>query len=72
MKTITRSNASTLRSEKPAIAAPTQEQIRARAFQIYQMRDGNGVSGDDVSDWTRAEQQLKDERGVLLMKGDQE
>lgn len=40
-------------------AAPTEEQIRARAFQVYQRR--NGGPGDAYSDWLQAERELRAE-----------
>jgi hypothetical protein len=40
-------------------AAPSEEQIRARAFQIYQRR--NGGAGDAQSDWIQAERELRAE-----------
>lgn len=42
-------------------AAPTDEQIRARAFQIYQRRGGG--PGDAQSDWIQAERELRAELG---------
>lgn len=36
----------------------TSERIRARAFEIYQARNGNGGTGDAVSDWAQAEREL--------------
>ena len=35
---------------------PTVDQIRARAYEIYRMR--NGGPGDASADWKRAEQEL--------------
>jgi hypothetical protein len=40
---------------------PTEEQIRARAFEIYQRRKGG--PGDPVADWTQAERELRREFG---------
>ena len=41
--------------------APTEEQIRARAFEIYLAR--NGGPGDADSDWAQAERELIAELG---------
>ena len=38
---------------------PTEQQIRARAFEIYQRRKGR--PGDAHSDWLQAERELTDE-----------
>ena len=40
-------------------ATPTQEQIRARAFEIYLRRKGG--PGDAHSDWVQAERELSAE-----------
>jgi len=34
------------------------ERIRARAYEIYQARSGNGGPGDQGSDWLQAEREL--------------
>lgn len=40
-------------------AAPVSEQrIRERAYRIYEARRKEGVPGDPVTDWVRAEQEL--------------
>lgn len=36
---------------------PTEEQVRKRAYEIFQAR--NGVAGDPVADWLLAEQELR-------------
>ena len=36
----------------------TRESIQARAYQIYQARNGNGGAGDATSDWLQAEREL--------------
>ncbi len=36
---------------------PTEEEIRNRAYEIYCAR--NGAAGDEVSDWLKAEAELK-------------
>ncbi len=41
-----------------AAARPTSEQIRVRAFEIYQARCRAGKPGDAVSDWAQAEREL--------------
>ena len=40
-----------------AIADPTDEQIRARAYEMYLER--GGTHGLDLDDWVRAERELK-------------
>ncbi|MEQ8845552.1 MAG: DUF2934 domain-containing protein [Phycisphaerales bacterium] len=42
---------------------PTQEEIRARAFERFQARQGQ--PGDPVADWLEAEADLRRERGLL-------
>ena len=37
-------------------AEPTPEQIRQRAYEIFQSR--NGAPGDEVQDWLQAESEL--------------
>jgi hypothetical protein len=37
--------------------APSQEEIRRRAYEIYLER--NGLPGDEVDDWHRAERELQ-------------
>lgn len=37
---------------------PTSEQIRVRAFEIYQARCRTGKPGDAMSDWAQAEREL--------------
>jgi hypothetical protein len=41
---------------------PTQEDIRRRAYEIFQSR--HGQPGDPVADWLRAEAELRRERGL--------
>lgn len=36
---------------------PSEEQIRARAYEIYQAREGG--PGNELSDWLKAEAELK-------------
>ncbi len=38
---------------------PTEEQIRQRAYEIYQRRGGQG--GRDLDDWLEAERELRRE-----------
>jgi Protein of unknown function (DUF2934) len=38
---------------------PTEDEIRERAYQIYNAR--NGGPGDEVNDWLKAEAELKAE-----------
>jgi len=40
-------------------AMPSEEQVRARAFEIYLRR--NGGPGDAQSDWLQAERELAEE-----------
>jgi hypothetical protein len=40
-----------------ASAAPSQEEIRRRAYEIYLERDG--FPGDELADWLRAERELQ-------------
>lgn len=40
-------------------AVPSEEQIRARAFEIFKRR--NGGPGDAHSDWLQAERELQEE-----------
>jgi len=39
-----------------AVSAP--ERIRARAYEIYLAHVGNGLGGDELSDWLQAEREL--------------
>jgi hypothetical protein len=43
----------------PGRTAPTDEQIRARAYEIYLAR--GRVAGDEDADWLQAERELRDE-----------
>ncbi|MBX3384477.1 MAG: DUF2934 domain-containing protein [Phycisphaeraceae bacterium] len=36
----------------------TVDHIRARAYEIYQARNGSGGPGDEASDWAQAEREL--------------
>lgn len=36
----------------------TTDLIRERAYQIFETRNGNGGTGDAMSDWLQAEQEL--------------
>ena len=42
------------------LADPSQEEIRARAYELFLAR--NGQPGDPVADWLRAEAELRRER----------
>lgn len=44
-------------NDSDAFAEPTQEAIRARAYAIYEERDG--ADGSAADDWAQAEQELK-------------
>jgi Protein of unknown function (DUF2934) len=47
----------------PAIpAAPTVEEIRVRAYQLYLER--GGTHGQDLEDWLAAERQLREPRAT--------
>ncbi len=45
--------------------APSQEEIRRRAYEIYLERDG--LPGDELDDWLRAEREL--EKVALFKQG---
>ena len=38
------------------VSYPTEEQVRARAYEIYQAR--GGTAGHDIDDWLQAEYEL--------------
>jgi hypothetical protein len=45
--------------------------VRARAYELYVERSRNGESGDELSDWVRAERELNGanpERGESLLR----
>ena len=44
-------------------SAPTEEEIRQRAFEIY--RERHGRPGSALDDWLRAEAELKSNREAL-------
>lgn len=44
------------RSRRTAVAAPTEDMIRERAYHIYLAR--NGAAGDPNLDWQQAEREL--------------
>jgi hypothetical protein len=48
-------------ADERADAEPTREEIAARAFEIYQRR--GGTDGQEIDDWVRAEQELREGRG---------
>lgn len=50
-----------VKSLRPGESQPTQEQIALRAYQIYLER--GGAPGNELEDWTRAEQELKGKNG---------
>ena len=43
--------------ETPTNHAPSREEIRCRAYEIYLER--NGLGGDELDDWLRAERELQ-------------
>lgn len=47
-------------SETTQSSVPTLDEIRRRAHEIFMERDG--APGNELDDWLRAEQQLKEER----------
>ena len=49
-------SAPTEKKPKARKALPVQEQIAARAYEIYLER--NGAPGDPMQDWIRAEQEI--------------
>jgi DUF2934 family protein len=53
----TQSQVSAGRAAARANHGPTEEQIRLRAFQIYEAR--GCVDGHDVQDWAQAERELR-------------
>jgi hypothetical protein len=46
-----------LAEDSSANHAPSQEEIRRRAYEIYLERDG--LPGDELDDWLRAERELQ-------------
>ena len=58
LKTAAISTKSAAPSERPE-AAPTDEEIRCRAHEIYRARCDSGADGDEVSDWIAAECELR-------------
>jgi hypothetical protein len=55
----TKSNMTAKSSSKPrALTGPTDEQIRARAYEIFLRRKGG--PGDAHSDWVQAERELRE------------
>jgi hypothetical protein len=38
--------------------APTQDEIRILAYDLYEQRQAEGEQGDEISDWIEAERQL--------------
>lgn len=40
-------------------ARTTEEQVRQRAYQLFLSRQREGVPGDPITDWVRAEQELR-------------
>jgi hypothetical protein len=58
VKTAETSTKSAAPSECPE-AAPTDEEIRCRAHEIYRARCDSGADGDELSDWIAAECELR-------------
>ena len=46
------------RKPLPAVQEATEDDVRARAFAIYQLRRATGSPGDEMSDWVQAEREL--------------
>ena len=44
-------------SDTPTAAKYSEEDVRRRAYELYQSR--NGASGDPVADWYAAEEELR-------------
>lgn len=62
VKKTTRKTAGTITKSAPKArvrAMPTEDEIRARAYQIFLAR--NGAPGDAHSDWVQAERELMEE-----------
>jgi hypothetical protein len=47
--------------KKAGPLTPTHEQVQLRAYFISEQRRLNGISGDEHSDWLRAEKELREE-----------
>jgi hypothetical protein len=56
-----RDDAPAARAAGRADASPSPEEIAQRAYEIYQQRGGG--DGQEVDDWVRAEQELREGRG---------
>ena len=50
------------RPPEATVAEPTQEEIRRRAYEIFEAR--GSTPGNDVEDWLRAEAELRQQRGL--------
>jgi len=60
-KRVSRPAVKRTRTVAAAIARPDDEQIRARAYELFLQRDGH--PGDPLEDWLRAERELLDAAG---------
>ena len=64
-KRVTTSVQNPLMGRRPSVGglrsngSPTQDQIAARAYELYCDRCQNAAPGDAVGDWLRAEDQLR-------------
>ena len=56
-KTATGAKGTTATRSAAKATVITEDQVRERAFQIYQTRNGGG--GDAMADWTQAERELR-------------
>ncbi len=51
------------KAEKPELHKFLNE-IEKRAYEIYLERKKNGISGDEMSDWLKAENEIKVKYGI--------
>jgi hypothetical protein len=49
--------------EKPRLEA-FQEEIRKRAEEVYKKRTAANKPGDELSDWLKAEKEIKEKYGI--------
>ena len=50
--------------------APNEERIRVRAYEIFQARAGKDEPGDPLSDWFKAEHDLRQHAVGIAIDGD--
>jgi len=63
LRTVQPEKTSDRSNERTSASGPTPEQIQRRAYSISEKRRKEGRPGDETSDWTQAEKQLKAESG---------